>query len=52
LSVQDCNMYFMTRIALPGTSPERVVAALVLACLLLFAFGAGARRLPKGRMPT
>jgi hypothetical protein len=33
-------MYLVTRIALPGTSPERAVAALVLACPLLFACGA------------
>jgi hypothetical protein len=37
--VQTCNMYFVTRIALPGTLPERVVAALVLACLLLCVCG-------------
>src|SRR5215211_4789875 len=32
-------MYFMRRIALPGTLPERVVATLVLACLLLCVSG-------------
>ena len=33
--MHDCNMYFVRRITLPGNLPERVVAALVLACLLL-----------------
>jgi Peptidase_C39 like family len=37
--VQDCNMYFVRRISLPGTLPERVVAALVFACLLLCVSG-------------
>src|SRR5215216_6335365 len=32
-------MYFVRRIALPGTLPERVVATLVLACLLLCVSG-------------
>jgi hypothetical protein len=32
-------MYFVTRIPLPGTLPDRVVAALVLACLLLCVSG-------------
>jgi hypothetical protein len=41
--VQARNMYLVTRIALRGTSPERAVAALVLACPLLFACGAAAR---------
>jgi hypothetical protein len=35
LSVQACNMYLVAGITLSGTLPERVVAALVLACLLL-----------------
>lgn len=35
LKVPDWNTYFVRRIALPGTLPESVVAALVLACLLL-----------------
>jgi uncharacterized protein YvpB len=37
--VQACNMNFVRRIALQGTLPERVVAALVLACLLLCVSG-------------
>jgi hypothetical protein len=37
--VRACNMYFVRRIALPGTLPERVVATLVLACLLLCVSG-------------
>ena len=36
-------MYFATRISLTRTLPERAVAALVLACPLLFACGAAAR---------
>jgi uncharacterized protein YvpB len=35
LSVQACNMYFVRGFAPLGNLPERVVAALVLACLLL-----------------
>ncbi len=38
-SVQACIMYFVTRISLPGTLPERVVPALVLTCLLLCVSG-------------
>ena len=39
LSVQACNMYLVRRITLPGNLPERVVAALVLACLLVCVSG-------------
>src|ERR671910_3408713 len=39
LCVQACNMSLVRRITLPGTLPERVVAALVLACLLLCVSG-------------
>ena len=37
--MRACNMYFVMRISLPGTLPERVVAALVFACLLLCVSG-------------
>ena len=39
MSVQACNMTLVRRSALPGTLPERVVVALVLACLLLCVSG-------------
>src|SRR5918992_3465489 len=39
LSVQTCNMYFVRGFAPLGDLPERIVAALVLACLLLCVSG-------------
>ena len=39
LSVKACNMSLVRRSALPGNLQERIVAALVLACLLLCGSG-------------